>query len=124
MKNLTTDDLAFVLDAFERRGQFSTAKTAPDGLRRVIVEASLGFHDATRLADLLGATPPRPNGTRWRTRLRGEAAEAVLQELMPHFSESSRAYAGAALAKGAAMRARREAHATLRRPPAPLDTRR
>lgn len=111
MKNLSGDDLAFVLDRLERRGQFSTAPTAPEGLRRVIVEASLGFHDATRLADLLDATPPRPNGTRWRTRLRGQAAEAALQALMPHFSESSRGYAEKALAKGAAMRARREARA-------------
>lgn len=97
MKDLTPSDLAFVLDAFERRGMFSIAKTAPDGRRRVVVEASIGYHDATRLAALLGATEPRKNGTRWRVRLKGENAEALLRDLMPHFSESSRGYAEAAL---------------------------
>ncbi|WP_164198899.1 hypothetical protein [[Micrococcus luteus] ATCC 49442] len=107
--NLSPADLAFVLDVLERRGLFSAAKTAPDGRRRVVVEASLGHHNANRLAALLGATEPRKHGTRWRVRLKGENAEAVLRNLMPHFSEKSRGYAVAALDRTAKLRERREA---------------
>lgn len=104
--NLTPADLAFVLDAFERRGLFYTAKTAPEGRRRVVVEATMGYHDASRLAALLGATEPRKRDTKWRVRLKGENAEALLRDLMPHFSESSQGYAEATLSKIDVMRAK------------------
>jgi len=98
-------NLPFLLDALERRGQFSASKTT-DGFRAV-VEVSTGYHDAVRLAEILGAHEPRKHGTRWRIRVRGAAAEALLGELMPHFSDRSAVLARRVLAKVAEARAAR-----------------
>lgn len=103
--NFTPADLAFILDALDRRGRFSAARTA-DG-KRAVVEATLGYHDAVRLAALIGGTEPAKNGTRWRTRLRGARAEALLGELLPHFPERSAAIARRVVAEVEEARAAR-----------------
>jgi hypothetical protein len=97
MLNLSPSDLAFVVDRLNRRGKIYTAK-APVG-RRIILEASLGYHDAFRLAALLGAHEPRPNGTKWRVRVRDTAAKELVTGFLPHLSEKDRNYALVALAQ-------------------------
>lgn len=81
----TPADRAFILSALDRRALFSAARTA-DG-KRAVIDVTLGYHDAVKLAALIGATEPTKKGTRWRTRLRGQRAEALLVELMPDFPE-------------------------------------
>ncbi|KUM37700.1 hypothetical protein [Arthrobacter sp. EPSL27] len=98
MQNLNDTERAFVV-ATLNRSRYFTAQPTYLGTRSVIVETRIGYHDATRYASLLSLNPPRKSGTRWRVRLKGPIAEALLGEFLPELTGRAREHADAALAR-------------------------
>ena len=103
--NLSASDLAFALDRIERRAFVYTQKR--DEHARVLFELSLSIRDAERLTEILAAYNPRR--TKGRIRIRGVMAEALIDDLAPHFSPALRERALAALARAREARAARAA---------------
>jgi hypothetical protein len=98
LQNLNETERAFVVATLNRSRYFNAQPTY-FGTRSVIVETRIGYHDVTRYASLLGINPPRKNGTRWRVRLKGPKAEALLAEFLPELTGRAREHAEAALAR-------------------------
>lgn len=98
MKNLTDTERDFVVSVLNRSRYFNARPTF-FGTRHVVIETRIGYHDATRYAELLNLNEPRKNGTRWRVRLKGTKAEALLGGLMPELTGRAREMAEFALAR-------------------------
>lgn len=98
MKNLTATERDFVVSVLNRSRYFN-AKPNFFGTRRLIIETRLGFHETTRYAELLNLGEPRKSGTRWRVRMRGTKAEALLRELLPELTGKHREMAEFALSR-------------------------
>jgi hypothetical protein len=82
--------------------RFYNASPTCFGTRSLVIDIRRGLHDATRLASLIGASEPRKNGSRWRVRMKGPKAEALLAEVMPFLDDRARERAVAALDRVAA----------------------
>lgn len=98
MQNLNDTERAFVVATLNRSRYFNAQPTY-FGTRPVCIETRIGYHDATLYAALLGLNPPRKSGTRWRVRLKGTKAEALLCEYLPELTGRAREMAEAALAR-------------------------
>lgn len=98
MQNLNETERAFVISILNRSRYFNAQPTFL-GTRSPIVETRLGYHDTTRYAALLDLREPRKSGTRWRTRLKGPKAEALIRECLPELTGRAREHAEATLAR-------------------------
>lgn len=89
-------DLPFTVSQIDR-ARFYNSKPNAYGTRRLYVDVRLGVRNANRLGTIFGGVIPRPCGGRWRVRIGGTRAEAILAEVMPHLSLATRERAEAAL---------------------------
>ena len=90
-------DLAFVVDMLDKARYYNDKPNAY-GSRRLIIDSRSGVRTAHRLGAIAGGIIPRPSGGRWRIRIRGSVAEAILTEALPHMSTAKANRAADALA--------------------------
>lgn len=98
MTNLNPTERGFIVDTMNR-SRFYNAAPSCFGTRALVFQLRIGYHDATRFAELLGLNPPRKSGTRWQIRFKGPRAEALLAEYLPEMTGAARERAEAALAR-------------------------
>lgn len=91
-------DLSFVVSMLDK-ARYYNDRPNHYGTRRLIIDSRSGVRDAHRLGAICGGIIPHPSDRRWRIRIRGTVAEAVLAEALPHISTRTRARADAALAR-------------------------
>lgn len=96
--NLNETDLTFVVSMLDK-ARFYNNKLNAYGTRSLIIDSRSGVRTAHRLGALCGDVVPRPSNRRWRIRIRGAVAEALLTEALPHMSTPKRERAEAALAR-------------------------
>jgi hypothetical protein len=97
LTNLNETERAFIV-ATMNRSRFYNASPSCFGTRALVFQLRIGYHDATRFAELLGLNPPRKSGTRWQIRFKGPRAEALLAEYLPEMTGAARDRAVTALA--------------------------
>lgn len=91
-------DLAFVASMLDKARYYNDKPTA-SGTSRLIIDSRSGVRDAHRLGAICGGIVPHPSKRRWRIRIRGAVAEAILTEALPHLSTRKAARAASALAR-------------------------
>lgn len=94
--NLDASDRPFVILMLDKVRYYNDKPNAV-GTRRPIMNSRSGVRDATR--SLCGCAVPHPLQRRWRLRIRSNAAEEILREVLPDLNPRRRARAKAAISR-------------------------